>query len=46
MRLLLTNRHANFAIVMVTVLDCFLVTANILADFDVVDGKTPTTHCS
>lgn len=34
-------RHANFTVVMVTLMDCFLVIANILADFDVIDGKVP-----
>ena len=34
-------RHANFTVVMVTLMDCFLVIANILADFDVIDGKIP-----
>ncbi|KAK2573532.1 Voltage-gated hydrogen channel 1 [Acropora cervicornis] len=37
LRVLITHRHANFTIVLVTVIDCFLVVANILADFNVID---------
>ena len=40
LKALITHRHANFTVVMVTLMDCFLVIANILADFDVIDGKT------
>ena len=39
LRVLITHRHANFTIVLVTVIDCFLVVANILADFNVIDGE-------
>lgn len=39
LRVLITHRHANFTIVLVTVIDSFLVVANILADFNVIDGK-------
>ena len=39
LKTIITHRHANFTVVMVTLMDCFLVIANILADFDVIDGK-------
>ena len=42
LRGIITHRHANFTVVMVTLMNCFLVIANILADFDVIDGKI---HC-
>jgi len=37
LRAIITHRHANFTVVMVTLMDCFLVIANILADFEVID---------
>ena len=39
LRAIMTHRHVNFTVVMVALIDCFLVTANILADFAVIDGK-------
>ena len=39
LRAIITHRHANFTVVMVTLMDCFLVTANIFADFNIIDGK-------
>ena len=39
LRAIITHRHVNFAVVMVTLMDCFLVTANIFADFNIIDGK-------
>lgn len=39
LKAIITHRHANFTVVMVTLVDCFLVIVNILADFDVIDGK-------
>ncbi|KAJ7384261.1 Voltage-gated hydrogen channel 1 [Desmophyllum pertusum] len=39
LRGIITHRHANFTVVMVTLMNCFLVIANILADFDVIDDK-------
>ncbi|XP_020630625.1 uncharacterized protein LOC110067619 [Orbicella faveolata] len=39
LRTIITHRHANFTVVMVSLVDCFLVVANIFADFDVIDDK-------
>nr|XP_058967289.1 uncharacterized protein LOC131793819 [Pocillopora verrucosa] len=39
LKTIITHRHANFTVVMVTLMDCFLVIANILADFDVIDDN-------
>ncbi|XP_068733808.1 uncharacterized protein [Montipora capricornis] len=39
LRELITHRHANFTVVMVAIVDSFLVIANILADFGVVDDR-------
>lgn len=41
LKAIITHRHTNFTVVMVTMMDCFLVVANILVDFDVIDGKIP-----
>ena len=42
LKAIITHRHTNFTVVMVTMMDCFLVVANILVDFDVIDGKIPS----
>lgn len=42
LKAIITHRHTNFTVVMVTMMDCFLVAANILVDFDVIDGKIPS----
>ncbi|PFX25269.1 uncharacterized protein LOC111330593 isoform X1 [Stylophora pistillata] len=39
LKAIITHRHANFTVVMVTLVDCFLVIVNILADFDVIDDN-------
>ena len=42
LKAIITHRHINFTVVMVTIMDCFLVVANILVDFGVIDGKIPS----